>query len=69
MCEKTNSSAFLSKPPVAPGGPPPHPGRRKEPSMFRGSIPPLPTPFRRGRLDEEALRRLVERVVQGAPTA
>ena len=33
--------------------------------MFRGSIPPLPTPFRRGRLDEEALRRLVERVVQG----
>ncbi|RTI49750.1 2,4-dihydroxyhept-2-ene-1,7-dioic acid aldolase [Thermus scotoductus] len=33
--------------------------------MFRGSIPPLPTPFRRGRIDEEALRGLVERVIQG----
>lgn len=33
--------------------------------MFRGSIPPLPTPFRRGRIDEEALRRLVERAIQG----
>ncbi|MFN3180258.1 MAG: dihydrodipicolinate synthase family protein, partial [Thermus sp.] len=33
--------------------------------MFQGSIPPLPTPFRQGRIDEEALRRLVERVVQG----
>jgi 4-hydroxy-tetrahydrodipicolinate synthase len=33
--------------------------------MFRGSIPPLITPFRQGRIDEEALRRLVERVIQG----
>ncbi|TBH21944.1 2,4-dihydroxyhept-2-ene-1,7-dioic acid aldolase [Thermus thermamylovorans] len=33
--------------------------------MFRGSIPPLPTPFRQGRVDEEALRRLVERAIRG----
>ncbi len=39
--------------------------RGERSSMFRGSIPPLPTPFRRGRIDEEALRGLVERVIQG----
>lgn len=32
--------------------------------MFRGSIPPLPTPFRQGRIDEEALRALVERAIR-----
>lgn len=32
--------------------------------MFRGSIPPLPTPFRRGQIDEEALRALVERAIR-----
>ena len=37
--------------------------------MFRGSIPPLITPFRQGRIDEEALRRLVERLPGGAPHA
>jgi len=33
--------------------------------MFRGSIPPLITPFRRGQIDEAALRWLVDRVIQG----
>jgi len=33
--------------------------------MFRGSIPPLITPFRRGQIDEAALRRLVDRAIQG----
>lgn len=32
--------------------------------MFRGSIPPLVTPFRNGEIDEEALRRLIRRVVE-----
>ncbi len=32
--------------------------------MFRGSIPPLPTPFRRGQIDEAALRALVERAIR-----
>lgn len=33
--------------------------------MFRGSIPPLPTPFCQGELDEAALRGLVERAAAG----
>ncbi|WP_337844441.1 2,4-dihydroxyhept-2-ene-1,7-dioic acid aldolase [Thermus sp.] len=32
--------------------------------MFRGSIPPLVTPFRNGEIDEKALRRLIRRVVE-----
>ncbi|WP_018461632.1 2,4-dihydroxyhept-2-ene-1,7-dioic acid aldolase [Thermus oshimai] len=32
--------------------------------MFRGSIPPLVTPFRNGEIDEAALRRLIRRVVE-----
>ncbi len=32
--------------------------------MFRGSIPPLVTPFKQGQIDEAALRRLIRRVVE-----